>query len=624
MTVEKRLVLKLDASGMRQGAQEATQSVHTLQVEVKQTASDITAVERIMRDFADRGVRPLAGNVGDLAGGIDRLGGNLEKILRRMQDAEGEARRLAQANALATEQTEKQVKSMTALDAIVDRVQQKFVGLGKAFIGFLAADLFAKLLGFNSAMDALNKLVEKISDGIKDLFKSAVDGAKQATEYTSQMADAYERAAAAADKIRGSVRTYTGGVLALPEDPASTNPARSIDLQQFSSDREALTRIAALVARYVADAERARNDPTYVQRYGTGPLLSDLNALGGLPPFGQVGIPNAPGYRPGIPGQFRLSPEGAILYGPNDPTALRYRQEADVERVLQETTRNAQIYFQASQNVAVLLQSTLASGGVFSSQFFPYRDDTGPNGYSFNRGRPGYAEPIGPQPLPFRNFYDPTLLPEGGSDVPDLSSFFAPDAGEAITIDPARARLDAVLQRADDRRRTNDQLRQQFENIGTNLAQDVGSSIQHAFLTNDWSNIGQTLAIQIESALIQALVTQPLTNALNPIFAGFFGGFSGAPPSSNFTGPPIPPGFGTAKALGGTLYGPHVAYPLGGGRPILLGEAGPEDVVRSTQRGGRSGGNSMTTYNVTIAGGGGSAKSIKQALQDFERARLRR
>lgn len=580
MTVEKRLILKIEASGMRDGAREAAQALG----EVKRSAE--SATDAIERRFNE---------------GVQRI----EESFKRFDDQLGMVEASTGEYTRKTEQaaagSEKFSKSLLSLEGVGARVEQRLLSVGKAAAGFFTVDVASRALGLGSALEAAGDASKALGDALNRIV---LPGFAESQERAKKLADEMERVAALASDAQYTFQLPTGNRNAtVPFNFRAI--AEGGDAQTYN---RVLTEFAEREKR-ISDLIRKRDNAQLDDaRSGVVGASDDFVAELERRIAAELELQRK-----------SLDAERARIGLSQNYYDIHKRGIEQLDAARKKSDEEWLARLQRGQQLAAeearlnRLAGTLAPFAALTGSMGAFAARESDRLAADQARRDRIAS--GTQALSEQR------AAEERARRAQMDALFAPDATEAITIDPARARFDATIRRSDDRRRANEQLRRQFEGIGTNLAQDLGSSIQHALLMNDWSNIGQTLAVQVESALIQAMVTQPLTNALGPIFAGMFGGLSGvgAPPN-NFVGPPLPL---KTDALGGTLYGPHVAYPLGGGRPVMLGEAGPEDVVRSTQR-GRRGGASPAIYNINVSGGAGSAKSVKQALQDFERARLRR
>ena len=147
------LRLEIDARQMKQGAQEAEKALVAVGDTSKKTARDIKLNTEAIEKKLDAIVEGIAQSNRHLADGS-------RTVTTVMKETEKQLTRTG------TEQR-KFNSELTKATGIAGAVESKFAALGKAAAGMFAADVAAKVLGFNSAMDVLQKLTSSVADGIR-------------------------------------------------------------------------------------------------------------------------------------------------------------------------------------------------------------------------------------------------------------------------------------------------------------------------------------------------------------------------------------------------------------------------------------------------------------------------
>ena len=117
---------------------------------------DLLIVARLDNQ-ASAGIEKLKNDVGGAASGIE---GEMTKAEVATKEFNDEVEKIPRRAVPALEKT----------GSITDMVAKKFHNLGKAAIGIFAADVGAKVLGFNSALDLVNKASDGVAESLRAMF----------------------------------------------------------------------------------------------------------------------------------------------------------------------------------------------------------------------------------------------------------------------------------------------------------------------------------------------------------------------------------------------------------------------------------------------------------------------
>lgn len=158
MVTTAALQLEIDARNMKAGAAEAQKALVAIADESKKTARQITvdtsSIERKL-DAIVEGMILHNNKLGESNMNLRKIAESVEKTMEKAQ---------AQTRAFGAE--------VNKTTSIADAVEKKLSALGKAAVGMFAVDIVAKVAGFSSAMDLLNKASQGIADGIGEAVKA--------------------------------------------------------------------------------------------------------------------------------------------------------------------------------------------------------------------------------------------------------------------------------------------------------------------------------------------------------------------------------------------------------------------------------------------------------------------
>lgn len=204
-------------------------------------------------------------------------------------------------------------------------------------------------------------------------------------------------------------------------------------------------------------------------------------------------------------------------------------------------------------------------------------------------------------------FLSTANTPEFFGALRDRQSFDVPGYRSPNQDDFRQQRLNDAERLEDEMRRLQEEGRrasQVYKDLG-----QIGASAFESFLVGarSASDAVKALGADIYLYLVQGLITRPIGNAIA-------GSLQNAFPSlgANFA------------QHGATIYQPSMVIPMGGGRPTMIAEAGPERIEPAHARGsGRnSGGRGVTIVVQPREGDNSWRRSMRQVLHDVKRGGL--
>lgn len=450
---------------------------------------------------------------------------------------------------------------------------QKFNTLLKASVGFAAFDLGAKVLGFGSAMDVLNKATDAVAQSLRDLIglteiENQLRREKEAAEATAK---AWGELKAARDAAQRDVR---GPGLQIPTltGLGGNYGGQFVPTQGLSSENIGLLagRIGSLEAT-MAEIRRA--------------TLSQLDTATGAarPQIIEAGRE-----------QLRVAIEDVLNYAEalrDLQTATNERREADafLAKATQEHAR--QVEQAADDTARWMQQADLMLQRARTGDFMTLRPATS-NTPPFLAG------------ANTREYFE--ALQGGGLNNPrfDIPGYRSPDPSSFSQ------EYRNNLERAEEEQRKLIEAGQRAQQVYRDLG-NIGADAFASFLTGarSASDAVKALGADIYLYLVQGLITRPIGNALASSLQNAF------------------PSFGANFAQhGSTIYQPSVVMPLGGGRPTLIAEGGPERIepayARGSSRGSGGGGRAVTIVVQPREGDNSWRRSMRQVLHDVKRGNL--
>lgn len=534
MVTTAALRLEIDARQMKQGAAEAEKAIVSVGEGAKRTAREV----KISTESIERKLDAI---VEGMILHNNKLG---ESNMHLRKIAEGAEKSMVKAEA----STQSFGREINRTSTIVETVEKKFAALGKAAVGMFAADIVAKVAGFTSAMDLLNRASQGIADSIGAGVK-ALRG----------MDDEWQRNIASAEKVAelaARARLDREGrslVDTLKYDNLGLN--EKVNLTPYLFNQEGLQ----------AAAEVVQN------------AKLELTKLEGR--FSNIGDTNS--RTRGI-GFNRESEEASVRY--------------QARQVINEMLRNISVAAsQATQEAfqrgsggayTVALPPGYALSGMegdipsnlqvfggsgFSRSPFP-SGGTSPTGQYADARRRMLAAEAEARRARMIGLSTGAGVAFGQGGIPDNRWDFGMGytgggnyGGSQDTMPiAARNRRDAWLY-GDDTSRTDGgyigalQNRYSPERIAEQFSANFYQSLEASVMTGDFSNFGRSVMQMIGQSLMESLVAAPIQEAMaslmQALLGGIRGGFGGgAAVGAGYTnaGQAVPPGAPLSMQSGGT------------------------------------------------------------------------
>lgn len=531
MAVRKaQLVMEIDASGMKRGADEATASIRRVETASAGAARVVTEHNR----------------------SVDRLWKDIE---------EGERRRahvLDQSSTRVVRAGDEMKRSMLAVGGVAEIVEKRFIAIGKAGIAMFAVDLVAKVAGFTSVLDALRQGSDALAESIRGTLMPEMERLASIAESQKKIADDLERIRQAENRdvfSNSDGQSITRGVYGYgtKRDPLRLTysvPSLSYDLSSLNdSERkraeEMLRRLndqADEIARRVAENAFGEWDSEILDRPR---LYSNEDAK----KFAQAGIDNIAA---GIDRSIReiLLNRASIFPTISAASSAGASMDSLIARELAGSAEAARV--DASGARTSLADIPIARGlfgptsgevnrfGLASGYtgnpwagvgFPPYNGDrraaivaarggraqAGLEGYRYELESSRYTLPVD-EPLEPSTAYRDVLERVRQRDLERRGRVKGILSGDGFTgFGFGENEQTAMLSRR--------------------LGEDISYGIGEGIRTGDWGETGRSIVQSIQSSLIQSLVAEPFADAaaslIQQLLAGMRGvslGSSGATP----------------------------------------------------------------------------------------------
>ena len=206
MVEYESLVLALDARSVEQGFRQASAAGAAFTTTTRGAAASVDDLQAKVRQLAEE--QEQLNEAARVSGGFADQTVRYREVTRELESTRSTLRAVAQAQADASLGAQKHERSLLSLDGITARVQQKFTALGKAAIGFATADVIARVIGFNSAMDLLSKTSEAVANQIReglglDVIAARLEREKKAAEDAAKAWETLADARARAGQVAG-------------------------------------------------------------------------------------------------------------------------------------------------------------------------------------------------------------------------------------------------------------------------------------------------------------------------------------------------------------------------------------------------------------------------------------
>ena len=488
------LQLEIDARQMQQGAQEANRALDAVGQKAAKVGQDV-----------DRQAKAVEREIDTIVDGVKAEQRALDETGRKATDSLVKTER---ALVGASKQTANFREEMNKTGGIMGAVEEKFRGLGKAAVGIFAADVVAKVFGFTSAMDVLQKASNAVANSIKSIGVELL-GLKNIQEQEQVLENLAEQMSKLEEMRKAQFFTLVtrGNQIELPRPDVGGDI--QLQMQMLELVMQAQQRISDLEKRSLAGN------------------LTMMQVGGSLPQLPEEGVPIS---------------EQRTVQGVLGALRDSLRALAD-EAVLaaQGTTKAAE----ALQTISVAAQG----GQMFPVQAFEMRSFVGDVERTRERQRiersrlllesrrggiginAGYtAQTMGFGGIPEPVFQAPTGVQGIGMDYflprPSGVPEYAKRPEGPITY---RERLDE---------------RYSVKNISEDFTAQFYGAMKNSLMTGDFSDFGRQVTTMIGSSLIDALVAAPFQEAMSVLIQALLNGIRGA--MGGPAGAPAPAGGGDA------------------------------------------------------------------------------
>jgi len=138
---------------MQQGAEQAARALDTVGQKAERTGRQINVSTDAIERKLDAIVDGIAAQNRMMEESGRKTQAQLKETERQLDSTKGRVEKMGQ--------------EVTKATGIMGAMEEKFRALGKAAVGMFAADVFAKVAGFNSAMDVLQKASNAAAEGIR-------------------------------------------------------------------------------------------------------------------------------------------------------------------------------------------------------------------------------------------------------------------------------------------------------------------------------------------------------------------------------------------------------------------------------------------------------------------------
>ena len=517
MVTTAALRLEIDARQMKQGAAEAEKAIVSVGEGAKRTAREVKISTESIEKKLDAIVEGMILHNNKL--GESNM--NLRKI------AEGVEKSMVKAEAT----TRTFGREVNTVGGVADAVEKKFAALGKAAVGMFAADIAAKVLGFSSAMDVLNKTSQAVADEIKRI----VDGLRGMDDAWQKNIASGQRLFEIAAKLRAEEE---GKKLVYNENFPQLGMNATVDLSYLSAYPDQFNAAAKKAAQIIEDIRTAEegyrisDEGGRVMMRDTAQMLVDglrqeiMKAasearMRAIDP-GLFTVPTPPGYVADLT-EEQIS--GLNVYGGSTFARSGASSGRNSPVGQYEDARRRMLAAEAEARRARMIGLNTGAGVAFGQGGIP------DNRWDFGLGYMGGG-----------NY--------GGSQ-------------DTMPIQP-RTRRDAWLY-GDDASRTDGgyigalQNRYSPERIAEQFSANFYQSLEASVMTGDFSNFGRSVMQMIGQSLMESLVAAPIQEAMaslmQALLGGIRGGFGGgAAVGAGYTnaGQAVPPGAPITMQSGGT------------------------------------------------------------------------
>lgn len=486
------LQLEIDARQMSQGAQEASRALDAVGQKAAKVGQDIDRQSRAV----EREIDTIVDGVKAEQKAIDDTGKKAAESLVKTE----------KALVGAAKQTENFREEMHKTGGVMGTVEEKFRSIGKAAVGIFAADVVAKVFGFTSAMDVLQKASNAVAVSINKIGIELL-GLKNIQDQEQVLEGLTEQLKKLEELRRGQYITLAvgGSQVELPRPDLGGNIEMQMEMLRLLM--QAQQRIANIEAGLIP----GQNAPAI---FGNRRAMQ----VGGLPP---------PLPQEALDAQYTVQ---GVLAGLRD--SLHYLAE-EAALAAKGTSRAAD----ALRSVSVAAQG----GQMFNQPAFEMRPFVGDIERAREQRRvdrarllqqarqPGLglnaayaAETMGYGGIP-----EPVFQPPTGVEGIGMEYFLPPPTGIPKLAARPLEQPSALEQRYS------------VENIAQDFTSQFYGAMKNSLMTGDFSDFGRQVTSMIGSSLIDALVAAPFQEAMNALVSSLLAGIRGA-----IGGPPAAAGAG--------------------------------------------------------------------------------
>ena len=451
---------------MQQGAEQAARALDTVGQKAERTGRQINvsteAIERKLDAIVD---------------GIAAQNRMMEESGRKTQAQLKETERQLDSTKVSVA---KVGQEMTKATGIMGAMEEKFSALGKAAVGMFAADMVAKVIGFNGAMDALNKVSNLAAENIRNIgiellgLKDVIEQERIIESLDEQLQRLEQQRAAGYFQVNVGGQTIElrrPRVEGIEEQLKMLRMVREAQstIQQLESEAKFAANQGIIFApRDVVQPEAIKSEAARTAKS----ILEDLRLS--LEQLAKAGEKAAAGTEAAVKGlQIQDTIPDPFRYRA-DTTAIRFGAGAAPDR---RGTLADQAQIELLRRIALNTgdaRARFALGGVPEETFFPQ------------------------------------IVPAMGGILPEESKPFY-ERGRG-----AQAATPSALEQ-----------RYAVENIAQDFTQQFYGSLKSSLLTGDFSDFGRQVTNMIGSSLIDALVAAPFQEAMSTLVQALLSGIRG-------------------------------------------------------------------------------------------------
>jgi hypothetical protein len=451
---------------MQQGAEQAARALDTVGQKAERTGRQINVSTEAIERKLDAIVDGIAAQNRMMEESGRKTQAQLKETERQLDSTKG--------------QVEKMGQEVTKVSGVMAAMEEKFRALGKAAVGMFAADVFAKVVGFNSAMDALSKVSNAAAEGIREIgiqllgLEDVIEQHNIIGSLNDQLEKLQQQRAAGYFQVNvagQTVELHRPRVEGIEQQIQMTKMV--LQAQQTIRDLEAAARSGSTLQsqRFTTGVGVAR--PTEEQAAQAAQrVLEDLRLS--LEQLAKAGEKAAAGTEAAVKGfQIQDTMPDSFRYRA-DTTAIRFGAGAAPDR---RGTLADQAQIELLRRIALNTgdaRARFALGGVPEETFFPQ------------------------------------IVPAMGGILPEESKPFY-ERGRG-----AQAATPSALEQ-----------RYAVENIAQDFTQQFYGSLKSSLLTGDFSDFGRQVTNMIGSSLIDALVAAPFQEAMSTLVQALLSGIRG-------------------------------------------------------------------------------------------------